>query len=373
MPPTAAAPRAPVAFRLHDPLQRPGGTKETLVGHRTTKVVKAFRDALANGKIEEAVHWSGELVISGSVWPIWEALFGAAAQYYYNHRQMAVYLADRYRRFRQVAIGKADIDLRNVDMVRSIVAETAAVVSAGDRRFRATRNQVADEMFSLDHLRPHMKAPSRDVGRPYIISADPPEAAMCANEFAHALMNSRLSDAQFWAEWLLAWQRRCLKQKTSCDCGARATVGVSEKHRTTPSLLLWQVLRGIAQGNPVLETTVQAWEELFVIRYSGRVNNCRASLLLAAVFAVCNRSTLIPTLPVSNANLIPSIVSGLPQIYQRLAKQAGLEYSANGAKRMQEGTGGRLVAQGRREAAAGISDPTGGLFDLFTPNRHRPI
>lgn len=189
---------------------------------------------------------------------------------------------------------------------------------------------------------------------------------MCANEFAHALQSAHLSDAQFWAEWLFAWQRRCSKQKTSCDCATRATVGITEKDRTTPALLLWQVLRGVAQGSPILDTTVRAWEELFIVRYSGKVNSCRASLLLAAVYAVCNRSMLIPTLPVSNANLIPSVNRGLPQIYQRLAAQAGLEYY-DGGRVKQEGSGG-LVVRGRDKP-----DLTNGLFDFFTPNRHRPI
>ena len=355
------APHPPAKFRLVDPSHRQCATKETLVGHRTTKVCKAFRDALAHGKIEEAVHWSGELVISGTVWPIWEGLFGAAAQYYYNHRKMSVYLTDRYRRFKQVAAGKADIELRNVEMVRSIVAETAAVIAAGDRRFKATRTTMADEMFSLDHLRPHMKAPSRDIGRPYILDADPPEAAMCANEFAHALQSSRLSDAQFWAEWLLAWQRRCIKQKTSCACGARSAIGVSEKHRTTPALLLWQVLRGVVHGNNTLDITVSAWEELFMVRYSGRVNGCRAMLLLAAVYAVCNRSTLIPTLPVSNASLMPNVARGLPKIYERLAKQAGLEYREEG-RAMQE-----------VQKSEGAAPDGSALLQLLTPSRHHPI
>ena len=347
----------PQSFVLLDPQRRPGGGTRTLAEHKTTQIVKQFRDAISNGKIEEAVHWSGELVVSGSVWQIWDTLFAITALYYYNHRQMVVYMLDRYKRFRQAAANMADIELRNLGMVRSIIAEAAAVLASGDRRFKATRTPVADEMFALDHLRPRLRAPTRDLARPYILDDDPPEAAMCANEFAHALTTQRLGDAQFWVEWIVALQRRCTKQKQPCVCGIRGTPSMAPKLRTTPSLLLWHVLRGVAASSPKLDTTVAAWEALYLVKYSGRVNTTRAMLLLAATFAVCNRTTLIPTLPVANTRLVPAVISGLPKIYERLAKQCGLECVTEAAPQSAAEAGAERAAQGTR------------LLQLLTPTR----
>jgi hypothetical protein len=369
--PAPAASLATTSYKLYDPQHRTTGGPRTLVGHRTSRVLKAYKDAIAHGRIEAAVHWSGELVISGNVWPVWEALFAATAMYYYNHQQMAVYLADRYRRFRQVATGTADIDLRNVDMVRSIVAETSAVLASGDRRFKATRTAVAEEMFALDHLRPHMRAPSRDLARPYALDADPPEVLMCANELAHALAHKQLGSAQFWVEWLLEWQRRCIKLKAPCVCGLRGNGNLPEKVRSTPALLLWAVLRGTASVSPRLDTTVAAWEELFGARYTGKVNTTRTLLLLAGVYAVCNRDTLNPSLPITNPALVPSIVRGLPQIYKRLAQQAALEFVA--PRTMQEGNrGGTQRRGGGGDGGSASTSPgdTVGLLRLISPMHH---
>lgn len=330
----------------------------TLCGHKTAAVVKAYRDALCGGQIEEAIHWSGELVISGDLWKLWETVFTVAALHYYAHRQMPVYLADRYKRFRRAATGTADIELRNNAVVRSIIAEVSAVMASGDRRFRATRVPITDDMFSVVSFRSRLKAPTRDVGQPFLHATDPPEVVMCANELAYALKTQRLSDAQFWVEWLLALQRRSAKQKQPCICGERGSPDTPPATRTSPALLLWSVLRGIA-GDGALGFTVAAWEELFMVRYKTKVNTPRTILLLAATYAVCNRGTLVTTAPVPNAQLVPTVVKGLPRIYQRLAKQSKLECLTD------------AQAHSKAQTDSGPAG-SGHLLQLLTPGRPRP-
>jgi hypothetical protein len=340
-------------FVLLDSQQRLAGGHITLCGHKTASVVKAYREALCGGQMEEAIHWSGELVISGDLWKLWETVFTVTALHYYTHRQMTVYLADRYKRFRRAATGTADIELRNNAVVRSIIAEVSAVVASGDRRFRVTRTPITDDMFSVVSFRTRLKASSRDIGSPFIHDSDPPEAAMCANELAFALKSQRLSDAQFWVEWLLALQRRCAKQKQPCICGERGSPDATLATRTSPALLLWSVLQGIA-GDDVVGLTVSAWEELFMVKYTTKVNTSRTMLLLAATYAVCNRDTLVNTAPVPNAKMIPAVVQGLSRIYQRLAKQSKLEYLTDAQLHVKSQT---------------ISEPTddGHLLQLLTP------
>lgn len=358
-------------FVVHDPQRRPVVLKETLAGHKTGQVIKAYREAVNTGLIEEAVHWSGELVLSGNLWPIWETLFNSAALYYYNHRQLPVYLNDRYIRFRGAASGTADIELRNNSMIRSVIAETSAVLAAGPRQYKATRTHIDDSDFMLDHLRTRIKAPSRDPARPFLLPEDPPEVCMCANEFAHALQVKNLADAQFWAEWLIAFQKRCVKQKQPCVCGVRGAADAPDKLRTTPTLLLWSILRGICQGRPLIDTTVYAWQQLFMVRYTGSVNSVRANLLLAAVVAVCNQTRLITTPPIGNPKLVPGILRGVPAIYCRLCETCELQFVQE-----ERGVNG---ARGGADADAGV-DPHGaggvgsgiGMLRLLTPNQsHR--
>lgn len=359
MPSSSSTRRGQTDFVVLDPQRRPAALKETLAGHKTGQVVKAYREAVSTGLIEEAVHWSGELVLAGNLWPIWETLFNTAALYYYNHRQLPVYLMDRYSRFRGAASGTADIELRNNGMVRSVIAETSAVLAAGARQFKATRTHIDDSDFMLDHLRTRMKAPSRDPARPFLLPEDPPEVCMCANEFAHALQMKNLADAQFWTEWLMAFQKRCAKQKQPCVCGMRGPADAPAKLRTSPALLLWTILRGVCRGRPLIDTTVYSWQQLFMVRYTGVVNSARANLLLAAVVAVCNQTRLITAPPITNAKLVPGILRGVPAIYSRLCETCGLQF-------VQEEKGGNGVRGGGGgvdpHSAGGV-----GMLRLLTP------
>jgi len=316
----------PMDFVVIDPQRRPVSLKETLAGHKTGQVVKAYREALSTGLIEEAVHWSGELLLSGNLWPVWETLFSTAALYYYNHRELPMYLKDRYIRFRGTASGREDIELRNNDAIRAVIAETSAALAAGTRQFKATRIHIDDSDYVLDHLRMRMKAPTRDPARPFLLPEDPPEVCICANEFTYALQVKNLADAQFWAEWLIAFQKRCTKQKTPCVCGVRGPADAPAKLRTSPALLLWSILRGVCRGRPLIDTTVYSWQQLFMVRYTGAVNSVRANLLLAAVVSVCNQTRLITAPPISNPKLVPGVLRGVPAIYHRLCETCGLQF-----------------------------------------------
>jgi len=367
--PSPSARREQTDFVVLDPQRRPVALKETLAGHKTGQVVKAYREAVSTGLIEEAVHWSSELVLSGNLWPVWDTLFTTAALYYYNHRQLPVYLADRYGRFRGAATGTADIELRNNGMIRAIIAETSAVLAAGARQFKATRIHVADSDFLLDHLRCRMKAPTRDPARSFLLPDDPPEVAMAANEFAHALQIKNLADAQFWAEWLLAYQNRCAKQKQPCVCGVRGPVAAPDKARTSPPLLLWAILRGVCRGRPLLDTTVNSWERLFMVRFTGIVNGSRANLLLAAVVAVCNHTRLIDARPITNPKLVPGVLRGVPAIYKRLCDTCGLEFVQEG----KGGDGGARGGGGRGGAGPHGAGGVGGMLRLLTPSQSRRV
>ena len=312
-------------FVLSDPEKRKVATRETFAGHKITNVVRQLRDSMAHGKIEAAVHWSAELLVGGNVWTIWESIFTTVASYFYTHRHTCVYVLDRYTRFKTEASQLPDIQLRNSPFIRNIIAEVVAVLACGDGRYKATKPQITDEMFHLTHLKPHLKAKTRDPGRPYILEEDPPEAAMCANELASALQQQRLADANFWTEWLLAWQRRCTKAKQSYECAPRSIEGAPPKHNTTPALLLWHIIAGESKSAPHISTVVDAWQKIFMIKFSTKVNPCRTLLIHAAVYAVCNKDRLVPTRPLSNANLMPKIMDGLPLIYERIADQCGLE------------------------------------------------
>ena len=348
-------PKASKTFLITDAQQRRVASRVTFANHKIATVVKQLRESMAQGKIEASVHWSGELLVGGNVWNIWESIFIVLGSYFYTHAHTASYVLDRYDRFRKEANGLADIKLRDSPLVRSIIAEVVAVLASGDGRYKATRHTVADEMFNLTHLKPHLKAASRDPGRPYVKEEDPAEAAICANELAYALATKNLTQAHFWTEWLLAWQRRCAKHKLSSQCAARKLEGGPTKHTTTPPLLLWTVLAGeAAKHTRQLVTLVGCWQRLFMVRFTTKVNPCRSLLLHAAVFAVCNRDRLVQTKPLAVTNLIPKVMEGLPLIYERICSQSGLA--------MQEELGGGGEIEQSKAHMAG--DP---LFTLM-PN-----
>lgn len=318
-------PKVSQTFIIGDAQERKVASKVTFANHKIATVVKQLRDSMVQGKIEASVHWSAELLVGGNVWNIWESIFFVLGSYYYTHAHTSSYVYDRYERFKKEANGQADINLRDSPLVRSIIAEVVSVLASGDKRYKATRQSVADEMFNLTHLKPHLKATSRDPGRPYIKEDDPPEAAICANELAYALSTKNLTQAHFWTEWLLTWQRRCVKHKISSQCATRKLEGAHAKHTTTPPLLLWAVLAGEAsKSTRQLVTIVACWQKLFMIKFTTKVNPTRSLLLHAAVFAVCNRDRLVLTKPLSITNLIPKVMDGLPLIYERICTQCQL-------------------------------------------------
>ena len=109
-------------------------TKTTFSGYKKSDVVKALDRCLVSGSVERACFWAAELVCSGRFLDIWETLMVTYSQNCFSSApKIAMVLSELLTSFGSLANGQYsgnELELRNVDHVRTLVAQAVASVAA---------------------------------------------------------------------------------------------------------------------------------------------------------------------------------------------------------------------------------------------------
>lgn len=299
--------------------------------YKRSSVNKSLIESIFKGNIEEANYWGAELVCCGCLVELWEIVLESIGRYIYTaNAKLPVLVMKCFNDFRMIASGNEDqLGLRNNLKVRTIFAEVISLLCLSRKKSKIEYVKI-DEIqdFDLLKLSSKMKAPNTDFAKGVVQNEDPSEVFVAVNEMSFNLSqpirNSML--ANYWIEWILAFERKCKQRKEHCQCKRRDFAPQADNSGKDISFLIWDVIlkETKRRDNKALVTIIENLLDLFKIRFSAGVKRKRRHLLYFAVALLCEPLDLsVPA--IGDELIVKTVVKNIGLVYAQV-KQSEVAY-----------------------------------------------
>ena len=249
-------------------------------------VLRELHKSIKTTRIENVYFWLSELMCSGHFYDIWVAFIQHYSTYIYSaNPKFPIYLEKRLVEFRKImnmSASKDELEFRNDNRVRDIIAEISAILCYSQRRHSIDTVKIDNTYFDLHVIRLHLLAPSTKYADGIFRTDDAKEVYMAVNELAYCLSDGvrNMMKATFWIEWIIEFEVRARKQKVTCSVVKRDFVDVASNCETNVIWIVWDVLIQEASRRSVnVLQCIRALCNLFSFRYTS-VNNKRFRYLL---------------------------------------------------------------------------------------------
>jgi hypothetical protein len=262
-------------------------TKTTFSGYKRSDVVKALDRCLVSGSVERACFWAAELVCSGRFLDIWETLMVTYSQNCFSSApKIAMVLSELLNSFGSLANGQYsgnELELRNVDHIRALVAQAVASVAFSQKTHAIKRIKVPTPEFDIVAIPHRMKAHDTSYAADYR-GGDPKELFISINELVFALSGSYDATlACYWIEWISGYTTFCKKKKVVLTCATRHDISGGIR----PNDVVWMIWEELIKAAKTehQKKGIAALLRLFKMQYKNSSMSKRIYVLYAAVKA----------------------------------------------------------------------------------------
>ena len=223
-------------------------------GYKLSAASAALDKALLEDKVEPALHWGLQLLLSGTVQPLWNKLITFACkviniynpalpEFLYNKNQAWLKITENPRYTKDKIL-----ILRNHPTVRLLLAEIITVIAISKKRKLNALPHIKKEEFIIDNFKSKLAAKDNSLVDGIFQDGDPAEIRIAANEMAFQLYHGNLAKTLYWLNWILEWEKINTKKYGKYECASRITPDVDGKFYKDVVWLIWSVinrLRGL--------------------------------------------------------------------------------------------------------------------------------
>lgn len=288
----------------------------TFSGHSRTLAHKSLLQSIQLGHADYACYWTLELLCSGLVHSLWNTLFEAGALYVHRCPNMFTYLTSQYERFSAIEdmfTIHTMTDIRNHDIARLLVCETAVALSTAKKQKPITLPTIKPmHDFMPETIRENLRATTQTACLPFTKADDPFELKIPFNEFCFSVQTRDALRALYWMSWILAYAREQKKRtKQSLIVAERRNPYVNSKFARALVWMFWDVIN--AHSN----TYVESLYKLYCLRWEPKLAKPRQPLLLSALIFVTESPD--PREPAKRNELeISAVLQKIPQLLETI-------------------------------------------------------
>ena len=221
---------------------------QTFGGYNITQASAALEKAIAEDKIEPALHWSLQLFLSGIVHQLWSKLMSLASKNIniYNPK-LPEFLYNKQQQWSSITenpkFAKDNILLlRNHPTARILLAEMVAVLVLAKKRKINTLPKIKKEEFIIDSFKSKLEAKDNRLVDSIASDGDPSEIRIAINEMAHHIFHKNHTKALYWLSWIVEWEKINSKKYGKYECAARTVEGVDTKFCRDVVWLVWATI-----------------------------------------------------------------------------------------------------------------------------------
>jgi hypothetical protein len=227
--------------------------KHSFSGFAIKDVVSVLNKCLMQCKIESAVNWAIELLLSGQTEKLWEKIFSISLKNVnINNPKLPIFLYKRYSKFVNLKLkysGGAKsqniagfLSLRNSQAVRNMMCEVCVIVCNSTKLKAISMPKIKESDFDVTYIKTRLVATDANVIKDKLKYGDPEELKIPMNEFNFCIKTRKWELSIYWLAWILEWERRNTKKDKYYICGFRKIEGIDDKFCTDVIWIIWEIL-----------------------------------------------------------------------------------------------------------------------------------
>lgn len=239
------------AIRINDSRMIKDFKEQVFGGYKLSAASAALDKALLEDKVEPSLHWGLQLILSGTVQPLWNKLITIACkviniynptlpEFLYNKNQAWLKITDNPRYTKDNIL-----TLRNHPTVRLLLAEIITVIAISKKRKLNVLPRIKKEEFIIDNFKSKLAAKDNSLVDGVFQDGDPAEIRIAANEMAYQLYHGNLANTLYWLNWILEWEKINTKKYGKYECASRITPDVDGKFYKDVVWLIWAVINRV--------------------------------------------------------------------------------------------------------------------------------
>ena len=294
---------------------------------KKTDVKKQLLNSILNGKIEDALYWSAELICAGHFLDLWEIIFLIISKYIYiSNPKLPIYIDMKTQQFKDILINgylDNELKLRNNIKIRQIFGELVCLLTFSRKNNCYSPIKINKNEFIMTEISFRLKADNLDYSKNIFKSDDPKELFIAINEFCYNISNKQRNNslACYWLEWILEFEAYCKRNKDNCIACKRNFVTniINEKYHTDIIWIIWDALfyECRLRTSPLLLKIIKSLFNIFSLHYSFAIKKRRKYILYFIIQLLTEDINI--TKPITdNSNKIQSIVLNIDNIYKKV-------------------------------------------------------
>ncbi len=294
------------AIRINDSRMIKDFKEQVFGGYKLSAASAALDKALLEDKVEPALHWGLQLLLSGTVQPLWNKLITFACkviniynpalpEFLYNKTQAWSHITDNARYTKDNIL-----TLRNHPTVRLLLAEIITIIAISKKRKLNTLPRIKKEEFIIDNFKAKLAAKDNSLVDGIFQDGDPAEIRIAANEMAFQLYHGNLAKTLYWLNWILEWEKINTKKYGKYECASRITSDVDGKYYKDVVWLIWAVvnrLRGLklAITGGFVNSQIEYLWKMYCFRFAPSARARKLPLIIwSIIYMIENVDTSIP-------------------------------------------------------------------------------
>ena len=307
----------------------------TFSNYQKSKAKQELLKSIYENKIENANHWSAELICAGHFLDLWEIILLYMSKYIHNgNPKLPLYLKMRFDNFISIlntGYSAKVLLARNNDKLRKIFSEIICILCFSIKKHNFQNIKLnKEEEFDVTNISSKFKAPNVNYIEAIFKDDDPKELFIPINELIYNLSIKNIIETCFWYEWIIEYENRCKKKKKKCACEGR--IYAPNGFQNDIIWIIWDVL--FYYSNPANNNYIQKYSkknqaiihkiinslyELFVIKYNSSCKRKRKFVIYFA-FSLLIDNIDLDIVITKETEKINAIIEKIDVIYLNIKK-----------------------------------------------------
>lgn len=249
----------PKPYRIDDGRKLEDFKVQVFGGYQKTKVLSTLDKCIIDEKIEEAVYWAFQLLLSGYVNAVWDKLYSIACKNInIQNPSLPDFLYNRYLKWDNIVSNQhfekeKVLLLRNHPEIRNLLVEMVTILTISRKRKIENLPKVKKNDFVVQIFQSKLEAPDSNIISSVLKENDPSEVRIAVNEMAFHIKKKNMTKALYWLCWLVEWDKMNVKRYNKFEVDDRHVKGVSYKYSKNLVWLIWDVINYLRKHNHLMD------------------------------------------------------------------------------------------------------------------------
>lgn len=302
-------------------------------GYKLNQASAALEKALVEDKLEPALHWSAQLLLSGLITPLWTKLMSFAIKNIniYNPR-LPEFIYNKHQEWQRITDNPkfardSVLELRNHPTIRLLIAEMITILVLSKKRKINQPPRIKQNEFLIDTFRGKLEAKDNRLIDGITQDGDPSEIKIAINEMAHHIYNSNVPKSLYWLNWITEWEKINSKKYGKYECAARTPPGIDAKFHRDVVWLIWAVINKIRQlkfsiSNGEINRQITALYNLYLNKFTPASRARKQGLIIWTILYIADSGIIDLAIPlVDRPPLLFQSLLGFDKIIMALKSQ----------------------------------------------------